>query len=35
MEEQKLIHTEVVDIDDLIQDDHTFQQGYRGGCAAD
>ena len=26
MEQEKLIHTEVVDIDDLIQDDHNFNK---------
>ena len=32
MEEQKLIHTEVVDIDDLIQDDHNFNKGTEEGA---
>ena len=32
MEEQKLIHTEVVDIDDLIQDDHNFNKGTEDGA---
>ena len=32
MEQEKQIHTEVVDIDDLIQDDHNFNKGTeRGG----
>ena len=32
MEEQKQIHTEVVDIDDLIQDDHNFNKGTEEGA---
>ena len=31
MEKEKLIHTEVVDIDDLIQDDHNFNKGTEQG----
>ena len=32
MEKEKLIHTEVVDIDDLIQDDHNFNKGTEEGA---
>ena len=32
MEEKQLIHTEVVDIDDLIQDDHNFNKGTEEGA---
>ena len=32
MEQEKLIHTEVVDIDDLIQDDHNFNKGTEEGA---
>ena len=32
MEEKQLIHTEVVDIDDLIQDDHNFNKGTDEGA---
>ena len=31
MSKEKQIHTEVVDIDDLIQDDHNFNKGTEGG----
>ena len=30
---QEQVNIEVVSIDDLIQDDHTFLQGKRAGCA--
>ena len=32
MEKEKQIHTEVVDIDDLIQDDHNFNKGTEEGA---
>jgi hypothetical protein len=32
MEQEKQIHTEVVDIDDLIQDDHNFNKGTEAGA---
>ena len=32
MEQEKQIHTEVVDIDDLIQDDHNFNKGTEEGA---
>ena len=32
MSNEKQIHTEVVDIDDLIQDDHNFNKGTEGGA---
>jgi hypothetical protein len=32
MEQEKQIHTEVVDIDDLIQDDHNFNKGTDAGA---
>ena len=35
MSNEKQIHTEVVDIDDLIQDDHNFNKGTEGGGRID
>ena len=32
MSNEKQIHTEVVDIDDLIQDDHNFNKGTEEGA---